>query len=198
MAFVTRSHRHLWGKNNEAPLSFLFQQGLSHGLIKDLYLGWNKFGQARSIENWGFEPFPGQPEKLMLHPGIVVPAIVSQNLEAVWIQQFNDTGALDAYLVPGSKTAQILLGEPDDRIIIIHDLMDGLYLYQEGKERVAVLIHPDPTKPIARKFLKPLRQAQSIQVLQKENDPNKMTDPGDIPASRIGHYHSKTDLTRLL
>nr|NJM03660.1 hypothetical protein [Desulfobacula sp.] len=53
-AFVIRCHHHLFGKNNEDPLAYLFTRGIKNEFAKKMLLGWNKFSQERPKENWGF------------------------------------------------------------------------------------------------------------------------------------------------
>lgn len=146
-AFATRSHRHLWGKNNEDPLAFLFTRGLKNKVIKDLYLGWNKFGQERPMKNWGFQPGPGRPEKFLLPAGIVVPLILNQNLISVFIYQYTGPPGNRTVRVPGSSSPDLILGAPSHTLVILKDLMDGLYIFQETGHACRVLVHPDPAVP---------------------------------------------------
>jgi len=51
VAFVTRCHQHLFGKNNEDPLAYLFRQGIKNEFAKQMLMGWNKYSQERPMEN---------------------------------------------------------------------------------------------------------------------------------------------------
>jgi hypothetical protein len=130
MAFVTRTHRHLWGKNNEDPLVFLYRQGLTHAFIRQMHLGWNKHGQHRDLSKWGITAFHGQPDlcRILLPAGIVLPHIVEKNLLAVIILPMDD-GSLP-WLMPGS-CRDIVLGPPvPSPPIVYEDLFAGLRHFQ--------------------------------------------------------------------
>lgn len=76
-AFVTRSHHHLWGKNNEDPQVFLFHQDLFTPFIKQMHLGWNKHGQERTLEKWGLDG--PQNTAFFLPPALCFPILWTKN-----------------------------------------------------------------------------------------------------------------------
>lgn len=122
-AFAVRSHRHLWGKNNEDPLSFLHLQGISLDLARSLYLGWNKFGQERPLANWGI----AGEGNFLIPPGIVLPHIVEKSPAAVFILPIQTPGP--AVMLPGSDPSPVVLGNPDSPAIReTTDLLEGLAL----------------------------------------------------------------------
>jgi len=126
MAFAVRSHRHLWGKNNEDPLSFLYLKGISNNLAKSLYLGWNKFGQKRPLAGWGLE---GEGE-FFIPAGIVFPHIKEKDLLALVIIPM--TPPYDAVPLPGSDPCPIILnpsGAANDKTS--NDLLQALSLLEE-------------------------------------------------------------------
>ncbi len=145
IAFVTRSHRHLWGKNNEEALAFLFLKGLENQLTKDMVLGWNKFGQKRLKEKWGIKKKTSTNAKFLLTSGIVIPYIIDKELTSVFIVSLKD--ANKAIMVPGSQTRTLIFSDKDNdkpqSILIVQNIMDGLYLYQETKKTVPIIICPD-------------------------------------------------------
>lgn len=135
MAFATRAHRHLWGKNNEDPLAFLFNQGLSNAFSKQLYLGWNKFGQDRPFETWG-QNLPGT---FRLPPGLVFPHIVSKELKGLFIISMSDPA--EVFQVPGSSSPPLVLGDADAKERIpASGLLEGLCRFQAVAEGQAVEI----------------------------------------------------------
>ncbi len=142
-AFVTRSHRHLWGKNNEDPLVFLFRQDLTHQFVKDMHLGWNKHGQQRRLQKWGLDNKKGNDEQtgsFILPSGIVFPYIVEKQLISVWIQPMDPSSI--PYMVPGSANKPILLGNPTNPMKSINGLFKGLGLFYEKKEMLCIEILP--------------------------------------------------------
>lgn len=130
MAFSTRAHRHLWGKNNEDPLAFIFCQGLGNEFAKSLYLGWNKFGQERPFQNWGLS---GQG-KFTLPAGIVFPHIVNKDLRAVFIISMEDPRSI--FLVPGSEPGPVVLENFETKgakkEFKTRDIIQGLVLFQDN------------------------------------------------------------------
>ncbi len=157
-AFVTRCHHHLFGKNNEDPLAYLFTQGIKNEFAKQMMIGWNKFSQERPMENWGFGP---GPEKLLLQKGLVIPYIVEKELKSVFIHSFDDDSGKNTGMVPGSAHSCMILQNKAGRSgygkkempVLVHDLMQGLFLFQEilfqkKKESNCIIIHPDPETPL--------------------------------------------------
>ena len=128
-AFSVRSYRQLWGKNTEDPLSFIYLKGISIDLAKSLYLGWNKFGQKRSLSGWGLEGAGTFP----IPPGIVFPHIKDKQLLAVLIIPM--TPPHDAIMLPGSDPRPILIGSAEKASSHqTHDLLQGLVLLQENPD----------------------------------------------------------------
>jgi hypothetical protein len=146
MGFVTRAHRHLWGKNNEDPQVFLFRQDLTNQFVKQMHLGWNKHGQERTLEKWGL----GDPKEItksendplqgsfILPPGIVFPYIVEKELRAVWIHPLDPAGA--PFMVPGSSEAPIRLGSMAHSLTKVEGLFEGLRLFQARQKDLCVEI----------------------------------------------------------
>ena len=166
-AFVVRSHRHLWGKNNEDPLSFLFKQGLKNQFARDQYLGWNKFGQERPLDTWGFDKPCGRPDKFLLPAGIVIPFIRDKQLISVFILPFLQPKSA-ATVIPGSQSTILYLEGPGKTIYIIQDIMDGLLLFQEKGDTVNVMVLADPGRPLEPGYITLIKQADHIRVYVKD------------------------------
>ncbi len=153
IAFVTRSHRHLWGKNNEEPLAFLFLNGLENQFTKDLLIGWNKFGQERLKEKWGMkerltpDELPSNESKFLLPSGIVIPYIINKELISIFIISLSAGQTDKVILVPGSQSSTMILSESyKDQfhpIVMVSSILDGLYLYQEVRKKACVIICPN-------------------------------------------------------
>jgi len=171
-AFVIRSHRHLWGKNNETPLAFLFTRGLENRFMKTKVIGWNKFGQKRSMENWGLAPGFNKESKLFLPPGIVVPFIVKKELKSLFIHSCDDKKKNNTLVVPGSAYPTLILADEKSgqeseyrKIVFIQNLLDGLYLFQETKGTFCVLIHPNPSVPVENHVKSMLKNSSAVFIL---------------------------------
>ncbi|WP_300454910.1 hypothetical protein [Desulfobacula sp.] len=195
MAFVTRSHRHLWGKNNEDPQAFLFTRGFSHQFAKTHLFGWNKFGQERPLQNWGNKTDSRETQKLFLPPGIVIPFIVEKKLQSIFIHPYDENKKSSTTLVPGSWHPTMVLGGKKQRIAVIQNIFDGLFLFQEMKDSCCVMIHPDPDIPLARPLASMVNSADSVFIFssgKKELATNKTVFP-DLPNPCFYLYQSKEE-----
>ncbi|MBI9090295.1 MAG: hypothetical protein JEZ12_13845 [Desulfobacterium sp.] len=172
MAFVTRSFRQLWGKNNEEMLAWLFNQGLSNPFVRTQLWGWNKHGQARNPALWGIEPTDDTPA-LVLPQGIVVPYIVDKRLRKITIVN-NETME-----VPGGSHEPMVLGNQFKVIALVPDCVDGLFLFQEKGEQLGVIIPCGPAakEPLDAAAEKMLSNACTVLVFYKDSD-RELPPPG--------------------
>jgi len=171
MAFVTRSFRQLWGKNNEEMLARLFNQGLSNPFARTRLLGWNKHGQARKPEPWGMAPTDDIPA-LLLPQGLVVPYIVDKRLRKITIV------GKETVEVQGGSQEPMVLGTDVKVIALVQDCMDGLFLFQEKGENLSVIIPSNPAakEPLDAAARKRLSNACTVLVFHKDSD-HKSTGP---------------------
>ncbi|MCA1786252.1 MAG: hypothetical protein ABR534_13960 [Desulfotignum sp.] len=139
MAFVTRCHRHLWGKNNEDPLVFLYHQGLTHDFIRRMHLGWNKHAQQRDLTKWGLSDLEDDLSQVLLPAGIVLPGIVNKNLQSVVILPM--TIGFRPCLVPGSRP-DIVLGNGRQHPVLCDDVFTGLQMFQTSGTPVRLDLNP--------------------------------------------------------
>ena len=194
MAFVTRSHRHLWGKNNEDPQAFLFTRGLKNQFLKDHLVGWNKFGQNRPKKNWGFKTDPGADEKLVLARGIVVPFIIDKTLTSVFIQSYEYP--FTPFLLPGSRCPTLVLGKTNHPVVVVQNLLDGLFLFQETGNTLCVMIHlfDDPNLESSLNTMIKNGRRVSVFSCEKsgENDVKAVLE--GLPSHCFQPYHSKEEL----
>ncbi len=138
MAFSIRSHRHLWGKNNEDPLVFLFRQGLTNEFSKQIYLGWNKFGQERPYKGWGINK-DGSGGSFLIPAGIVFPYIIDKELQSVFILSMDDPKSV--FILPGSSPSPVILGNPDKKTLSADNIIKGLCMLQENPDSCCVKIN---------------------------------------------------------
>lgn len=139
MAFVTRCHRHLWGKNNEDPLVFLYHQGLTHDFIRRMHLGWNKHPQQRDLTKWGLSDQEEDLSRFQLPAGIVLPCIKNKNLQSVAILSMNSD--CPPCLIPGSRR-DIILGGSRLPPVRCDDVFSGLRMLQASGTPVQLQIYP--------------------------------------------------------
>jgi len=134
MAFAVRAHNHLWGKNNEDPLVFLYNHGLSHEFSRQMYLGWNKFGQERPYGGWGIE----HQGTFIIPPGIVFPYIIDKELNALFIIPMDQPESV--FTFPGNPGTPVVLGTPDNGVKRLNDLLPGLCLFQNNADTLCIEI----------------------------------------------------------
>jgi hypothetical protein len=181
MAFVTRSFRQLWGKNNEEMLARLFNQGLSNPFARTRLLGWNKHGQARDPAPWGVAPTDDSPA-LLLPQGLVVPYIVDKRLRKITIV------GKETVAVLGSCQEPMVLGTDFKVIALVQDCMDGLFLFQEKGDFLGVIIPSNPAaeEPLDDAARKRLSNACTVLVFHKDSD-RKINISGQTVEISYGH-----------
>lgn len=161
-SFVTRSHRHLWGKNNEAPLAFLFQCGLKNEFAKKQLLGWNKFGQNRPAENWGLKT---DDNTLFLEAGLVIPYIKNRQLISVFIHPLAENRQKEtSRMLPGSDSPTMVWEKNTDRILIFQDVFTGLFYLQESSCDNTIMIHPDKEQPFSKPHQNLIEAASDVRI----------------------------------
>ncbi len=141
-AFAVRARHHLWGKNNEDPLVFLYRQGISLDFAGRMSLGWNKFGQNRSYHTWGLA---GQGS-FFLPPGIVFPYFTAESIAGIYIVPMTDAGEYPESVatVPGSQKPPLILGPPDKKVTYAAGMMEGFRLFQDQPDKGCVHIQLPP------------------------------------------------------
>nr|WP_321401693.1 hypothetical protein [uncultured Desulfobacter sp.] len=137
-AFAVRCRDHLWGKNNEDPLAFLYLKGLNLKFIGRMSLGWNKFGQNRPCEGWGLSG----KGSFFIPPGIVFPYIVEKKIVGMFIIPMEDPGSDPGpeLILPGSFKGPLILGPDNHDIKEATSIMEGLKLFQENPDELKINI----------------------------------------------------------
>nr|WP_320190474.1 hypothetical protein [uncultured Desulfobacter sp.] len=131
-AFAVRCHDHLWGKNNEDPLSFLYLQGLNLKFIGKMSLGWNKFRHKRPCEGWGLSG----KGSFFIPSGIVFPYIVEKQITGIFIISMKgpDSDPGPELILPGSFKGPLILGPDNHEVKEATGIMEGLKLFQENPD----------------------------------------------------------------
>ncbi len=131
-AFAIRSHKHLWGKNNEDPLSFLYLKGLHLNFISKMYLGWNKFGHNRPCEGWGLSG----KGSFFIPSGIVFPYIVEKKITGIFIISMGnpDADPDSELIIPGSFKGPLILGPDNREVKDATGIMEGLKIFQKDPD----------------------------------------------------------------
>lgn len=137
-AFAIRSHNHLWGKNNEDPLSFLYLKGLNLKFISKMYLGWNKFGHNRPCEGWGLS----STGSFLIPSGIVFPYIVEKKIMGIFIisMENENAGPAAELIIPGSFKGPLILGPKNREVKHVTGILEGLKVFQNDPDMFNVNI----------------------------------------------------------
>jgi len=133
-AFAIRSYKHLWGKNNEDPLSFLYLKGLNLEFINKMFLGWNKFGHNRPYDGWGLSG----KDSFFIPSGIVFPYIVEKKVTGIFIISMKNPDT--ELIIPGSFKGPLILGPGNREVKNATGIMEGLKVFQEGPDVFSVNI----------------------------------------------------------
>lgn len=186
IAFVIRSQRELWGKHNEDPLVWFFQNGFKNQFVKDMLIGWNRHSKLRSAKNWGLDPLYEeagfQPGKFLLPEGLVIPCIVDKNLKKITIFKHTGSGHNKTHVVPGSCNHSMVLGDEKRVVAVVEDIIDGLYIHQEAEKELCVLIPHNPDEAPDKAAEKVLTNAERIQFF------------GKPPHNKVDSYKKWVDL----
>jgi len=137
-AFAIRSYKHLWGKNNEDPLSFLYLKGLHLKFIDKMFLGWNKFGHNRPCDGWGL----AGKGSFFIPSGVVFPYIVEKKVTGIFIISMEnpDTDPDFELIIPGSFGGPLILGPGNREVKDATGIMEGLKIFQEDPDVFSVKI----------------------------------------------------------
>src|SRR6056297_2066116 len=133
-AFAIRSYKHLWGKNNEDPLSFLYLKGLNLEFINKMFLGWNKFGHNRPCDGWGLSG----KDSFFIPSGIVFPYIVEKKVTGIFIISMKNPDS--ELIIPVSFKGPLILGPGNREVKDATGIMEGLKIFQEGPDVFSVNI----------------------------------------------------------
>ena len=133
-AFAIRAQGHLWGKNNEDPLSFLYLKGLNLKFISKMCMGWNKFGHNRPLKGWGLSG----DGSFYIPPGIVFPYMQGKTITGMFIISMENPGS-DS-IIPGSANGPLVLGRGNREVRKAADLLEGLRIFQEDTDLFCVNI----------------------------------------------------------
>ena len=138
-AFAVRSRDHLWGKNNEDPLAFLYLKGLNLKFIGRMSLGWNKFGHKRPCDGWGLTG----KGSFFIPSGIVFPYIVEKKITGMFIISMTgpeDSEPSSELILPGSFKGPLILGPDNHEVKEATSITEGLKLFQENPDELKINI----------------------------------------------------------
>lgn len=165
--FVEWAHQQLVA--NPDQLAWCAARGLDIEAVKTYRLGWNPGEKGKDLyrarEAWGLETVlkeNGKPKKLWLPIGLVIPYHQGGTLHRVRIRR--PEGEPRYYLVPGSGTSPMLLGETMKALVIVEAELDAILLHHVAGDLVGAISQGNSTaKPDAVAAV-PLQNAIAILV----------------------------------
>jgi DNA polymerase I-like protein with 3'-5' exonuclease and polymerase domains len=150
--FLKGSIKYLWDSRYIVFRNWLnIDRGLKEETIRSANLGWSPLDWYTERKNWGLPEKikdDGTESKLWIPAGLVIPCFHSGELQRLRIRRHNITEGNRYYVLPGSSSIPMILGDRDIFIIVESEL-DALLLWQETGDLVGVialgsaLIRPD-------------------------------------------------------
>lgn len=171
--FVQWAHEQLLA--NPEQLAWCAARGLGLEAVKTYRLGWNPGEKGKDLyrarEAWGLETVlkeNGKGKKLWLPIGIVIPCYQGGTLHRVRIRR--PEGDPRYYLVPGSGTSPMLLGENMKAFVIVEAELDAILIHHLAGDLTGAISQGNSTaKPDAIASV-PLNSAIAILVALDSDD----------------------------
>lgn len=130
----------LWNEGSDVR-NWLHKRGLNDETIKSFKLGCIATDQWATRESWGLSMLikdNGQPKKLWLPAGLVIPHSLNGQVQTVRIRRADAGDGLRYYLTPGSSSVPLILGNCPHVVIVESDL-DAFLIYQEAGDLVTTV-----------------------------------------------------------
>ena len=117
-------------------------RGLTEETIKSGNLGWLPVDVYQERDSWGLPKKlkdNGLPVKLWIPAGLVIPCFHNGVIQRIRIRKLRQDDGSRYYVLPGSSSAPLLLGDNTDAFIIVESDLDALLLEQEVGDLVGVI-----------------------------------------------------------
>lgn len=129
-------------------LQWLAARGLDLEAVKEFRLGWNPGEKGRDLyrvrESWGLETLlkdDNKPKKLWLPVGLIIPYCVrtmdGMRLHRVRIRR--PEGKPRYYVVPGSGTAPMVLGDDARAFVVVESELDAMLIRSKCRDLVGAI-----------------------------------------------------------
>lgn len=131
---------HLWSPSGRAVVGFLSQEkGLNPDTIKAFSLGWLPADRWDAAPAWGLPEVlkdGGKPKKLWFPKGVSIPLF--QGGQVVRVRIRRPEGEPRYFMLRGSSTKAMLLGDRGPVAVVVESELDALLLHQEAGDLVSV------------------------------------------------------------
>ena len=121
-------------------------RGLSEETIKKYRLGLIYIDRWDSHERWGLDPVlkeDGSPKKIWMPRGLTIPLCQDGNIFRIRIRRpkidLKSEGDPRYYLLRGSDTRAMVLGQNQDTLVVVESELDAILLFQEAGDLIGVI-----------------------------------------------------------
>lgn len=132
---------HLWSAPGRGVVDFLQKEkGLKPETIKAFSLGWLPRDQWGSAPAWGLAAVlkdNGKPKRIWFPKGVTIPLSQGDKVERLRIRR--PEGEPRYYIVRGSGTKAMLLGNRGPVAVVVESELDAMLLHQEAADLVNVV-----------------------------------------------------------
>jgi len=140
---VNEAVYHLWTSTGKPMLDFLTgERGLNEETIKKFSLGFLPLDRWESAPAWGLVEIlkeNGQPKKYWIPRGLTIPLCKDDQVLRVRIRRPKSDGAPRYFLLRGSDTRAMVLGNDKPESVLVESELDALLLHQEAGDLVNVI-----------------------------------------------------------
>lgn len=144
--FVAWCHEQLMA--NQEQLAYLAARGISKAAAISCRLGWNPTNTHRNLESWGLptelHKQTGQPRRLWLPAGLVIPVYRNEVLQRVRIRRPDAERAkmckeLKYYRIPGSSITTMILGDSSLAFAVVEAELDAIAIFSAAPDLVGAV-----------------------------------------------------------
>jgi DNA primase len=153
------------------------RRGLSEAIIKKYRLGLVPTGRYECHEQWGLDPVlkdNGTPKKIWIPRGLTIPLCQDGNILRIRIRRpkmdLKSMGGPRYYLLRGSDTRAIVLGQNRDAFVVVESEVDAILLFQEAGDLIGVIALGNAQARPDIEAMEALRQSKLILVALDGDD----------------------------
>jgi hypothetical protein len=133
----------LWAPQGKNMVDFLLnERGLTEATIKKFLLGFLPLDRYAAAPEWGLEEIlkeNGQPKKLWIPMGLSIPLCHGDQVLRVRIRRPEPGDGPRYYLLRGSDTRAMVLGQDKGVYVLVESELDAILLAQEAGDLVGVV-----------------------------------------------------------
>jgi DNA primase len=165
---IKNASNFLWSEAGKDAMQWLkTERGLSDFTIFSFHLGWNMLDFWNDREGWGL-PMEikknGQPKKLWLAKGLTIPYGSQGKILKVKIRRPDPDADPRYYIMPGSSSTSMIIGQNKKAFIIVESELDGLLIFQEAGDLIGVIVLGSAQAKPDTEICETLEQTETILI----------------------------------